>query len=61
MNMEEQIKLLELESDVKRLKCVLHTMINDMYSLSICDGNRTEFSDELQNEIVSWKEEFEII
>lgn len=57
--MEEKIKL--LESDVKRLKYILQTMINDMYSLSIHNENRTEFSEELQNEIVSWKEELEII
>ena len=59
MKMEEKIKL--LESDVKRLKYILQTMISDMYSLSICDGNRTEFSEELQNEIASWREELEII
>ena len=52
--MKEKIKL--LESDVKRLKYILQTMVNDMYSLSICIGNRTEFSDELQGEIESWKE-----
>ena len=59
MKIEEKVKL--LESDVKRLKYILQTMINDMYSLSIHKENRTEFSEELQGEIASWKEEIAII
>ena len=59
MNEKQKIILKILESDVKGLKILLHTMINDMYSLSIQGENRTEWSDELQGQIEKWKEEID--
>jgi|AntAceMinimDraft_18_1070375.scaffolds.fasta_scaffold137942_2 hypothetical protein len=50
-----------LEGDVRSLKILLHTIVDTMYSLSIRSENRTEFSEELQEEIVAWKEEIDII
>ena len=61
MNEKQKIALKILESDVKRLKILLHTIIDTMYSLSIRSENRTEFSEKLQEKIVSWKEEIDII
>ena len=62
-NAEFSAKMKSLKGEVKHLKCIVCTMIDDMQALSIRDGhgNRTEFSAELQEQIDSWKEEMERI
>jgi len=42
-------------SNDPKLINILHSIIDDLYSLSICNGNRTEFSEELQYQISQWK------
>ena len=56
---EQRIEM--LENDLKRLQIILHTIINDMQALSFQDGSRTGFSEELQGQIESWKEEMDIV
>lgn len=47
----------QLKKEVNDLKGILNTMIGDMYALSIFSDNRTEFSEELQSCIESWKDD----
>ncbi len=54
---EEEFEI--LEEEIKNLKSIIHTMVSDMYSLSIETETRTEFSEELQNCIQDWKTKIE--